>query len=112
MILKKVKYVVLDADALTSFKDDLKSLYSLLDKNKIITPHLGEFNKIFAQVTGGMWVEVFALRKPFPLKISVFPGISLLKKPGSVNIENGKGFLSDYEYTLMPSISLGIVFPK
>ena len=34
LILKKVKYVVLDADALTCFKNDLKSLYLLLDKNK------------------------------------------------------------------------------
>ena len=50
LILKKVKYVVLDADALTCFKGDLKSLYSLLDKNKIITPHLGEFHKIFPKI--------------------------------------------------------------
>ena len=50
LILKKVKFVVLDADALTCFKDDLKSLYSLLDKNKIITPHLGEFHKIFPKI--------------------------------------------------------------
>ena len=50
LILKKIKYVVLDADALTCFKGDLKSLYSLLDKNKIITPHLGEFHKIFPKI--------------------------------------------------------------
>ena len=50
LILRKVKYVVLDADALTCFKGDLKSLYSLLDKNKIITPHLGEFQKIFPKI--------------------------------------------------------------
>ena len=50
LILRKVKYVVLDADALTCFKDDLKLFYSLLDKNKIITPHLGEFHKIFPNV--------------------------------------------------------------
>ena len=50
LILKKVKYVVLDADALTCFKKDLKSLYRLLDKNKIITPHLGEFHKIFPKI--------------------------------------------------------------
>jgi len=50
LILRKVKYVVLDADALTCFKNDLKSLYSLLDKNKIITPHLGEFHKIFPKI--------------------------------------------------------------
>jgi len=50
LILKKVKYVVLDADALTCFQDDLKTLYSLLDKNKIITPHSGEFHKIFPNI--------------------------------------------------------------
>ena len=50
LILKKVKYVVLDADALTCFKNDLKSLYSLLDKNKIITTHLAEFHKIFPKI--------------------------------------------------------------
>jgi len=50
LILKKVKYVVLDADALTCFKNDLKSLYLLLDKNKIITPHMAEFHKIFPNI--------------------------------------------------------------
>jgi len=50
IILKKVKYVVLDADALTCFKHDLKSLYRLLDKNKIITPHIAEFHKIFPNI--------------------------------------------------------------
>ena len=50
LILKKVKYVVLDADALTCFENDLKSLYTLLNKNKIITPQLGEFYKIFPKI--------------------------------------------------------------
>ena len=50
LILKKVKHVVLDADALTCFQGDLKSLYSLLDKDKIITPHVGEFHKIFPNI--------------------------------------------------------------
>ena len=51
LILKKVKYVVLDADALTCFKNDLRSLYSLLDKNKIITPHMVEFHKVFPKIS-------------------------------------------------------------
>ena len=54
IILKKIKYVVLDADALTCFKNDLKSLYSLLDKNKIITPHIAEFHKIFPKIKKGI----------------------------------------------------------
>ena len=50
LILKKVKHVILDADALTCFRGDLKSLYSLLNKDKIITPHIGEFHKIFPNI--------------------------------------------------------------
>jgi len=50
LILKKVKYVVVDADALTCFEKDLESLYSLLDRNKIITPHIGEFHRIFPKI--------------------------------------------------------------
>tara|TARA_B100000029_G_scaffold77132_1_gene68833 strand:+ start:845 stop:1723 length:879 start_codon:yes stop_codon:yes gene_type:complete len=50
LILKRIKYVVLDADALTCFKNDPKSLYKLLDKNKIITPHIKEFHKIFPNI--------------------------------------------------------------
>ena len=41
---------MLDADALTCFQGDLKSLYSLLNKDKIITPHSGEFHKIFPSI--------------------------------------------------------------
>ena len=50
IILKVVKYVVLDADALTCFKNDSDTFYKLLDKNKIITPHSGEFDKIFPTI--------------------------------------------------------------
>ena len=46
-LLKNVKYVVLDADALTSFKGKTKTLYKLLDENKILTPHIKEFKTIF-----------------------------------------------------------------
>jgi NAD(P)H-hydrate epimerase len=50
LILKKIKNVVLDADALTSFKKNPKELYALLDKNKIITPHIKEFHTIFPKI--------------------------------------------------------------
>ena len=49
-LLKKIKNVILDADALTSFKKDLKNLYKLLDENKIITPHIKEFRTIFPKL--------------------------------------------------------------
>ncbi len=47
LILKYIDNVVVDADAITSFNKNPKQLFSILDKNKIITPHEGEFNSIF-----------------------------------------------------------------
>jgi len=46
-LLKNIKHVVLDADALTSFKKNTKELQKFLDENKIITPHIKEFKTIF-----------------------------------------------------------------
>ncbi len=46
-LLKNVKYVILDADALTSFKNKTNYLHKLLDENKVITPHIKEFWTIF-----------------------------------------------------------------
>ena len=50
LILKNSKYAIIDADALTCFKNSPKELYSLLDKNKIITPHIKEFHTIFPMI--------------------------------------------------------------
>ena len=50
LILKNSKYAIIDADALTCFKNNPKVLYNLLDKNKIITPHIKEFHTIFPMI--------------------------------------------------------------
>ena len=47
LISKYINHVVIDADAITSFSNNPKQLFSILNKDKIITPHEGEFNKIF-----------------------------------------------------------------
>ena len=39
--------VVLDADALTSFKDEAKNLFVQLRENCVLTPHDGEFERVF-----------------------------------------------------------------
>lgn len=42
------KPCVLDADALTAFSGAPKSLFRLLDKQCVLTPHEGEFEKLFS----------------------------------------------------------------
>ncbi len=39
--------LVIDADALTVFKDDPQELFSALDRDDVLTPHPGEFERIF-----------------------------------------------------------------
>ncbi len=49
-LLKNIKHVILDADALTSFKKNTIILKKLLDENKIITPHIKEFKSVFPEL--------------------------------------------------------------
>lgn len=39
--------LVVDADALTVFRDDTESLFSALDRDDVLTPHPGEFDRLF-----------------------------------------------------------------
>lgn len=39
--------LVLDADAITVFRDDPEELFSVLDRDDILTPHAGEFERLF-----------------------------------------------------------------
>ena len=39
--------LVLDADAITVFKDDTEALFALLDEGDVLTPHPGEFERLF-----------------------------------------------------------------
>ncbi|SPF76613.1 Bifunctional NAD(P)H-hydrate repair enzyme Nnr [Aliiroseovarius pelagivivens] len=41
---------VLDADALTSFKDDPSVLFDMLHDNCVLTPHAGEFARLFPDI--------------------------------------------------------------
>lgn len=48
--LKTKKPCVLDADALTSFKGDTKPLFNTIKGQVIMTPHAGEFKKLFGNI--------------------------------------------------------------
>jgi NAD(P)H-hydrate epimerase len=45
--LKSGAAAVLDADAITSFQDGPESLFTLLDDKCVLTPHEGEFERLF-----------------------------------------------------------------
>ena len=50
MALNSGRSVVLDADALTSFQEDPDVLYQNLHDKTVLTPHFGEFTRIFPEL--------------------------------------------------------------
>ncbi len=55
--------LVVDADALTSFQDDPAKLFSLLDRDDVMTPHPGEFERIFPGLLTGAPERITAARQ-------------------------------------------------
>ena len=54
------RHVVLDADALTSFADEADALFAAISKasrSVVVTPHSGEFGKLFGQAANGSKLE-------------------------------------------------------
>ncbi len=47
---RKFRSVVIDADALTSFADDPPALFALLHGKCVLTPHEGEFGRLFPDI--------------------------------------------------------------
>jgi hydroxyethylthiazole kinase-like uncharacterized protein yjeF len=54
--------VVLDADALTSFKDDPEALFNRLHDGCVLTPHAGEFERLFPGLLDDSASKVDAVR--------------------------------------------------
>ena len=53
---------VLDADALTAFKDDPKNLFARIKQAAVLTPHEGEFERLFPGLLAGATSKVEAAR--------------------------------------------------
>ncbi|HWA17986.1 MAG TPA: NAD(P)H-hydrate dehydratase [Devosia sp.] len=54
-ILRSDVGAVLDADAMTSFKDDPKALFAAIARRKaptVLTPHTGEYERLFGKIAG------------------------------------------------------------
>jgi hydroxyethylthiazole kinase-like uncharacterized protein yjeF len=50
IVLKARKKTVLDADALTAFQDDPTQLFAILHPDTVLTPHGGEFKRLFPDI--------------------------------------------------------------
>ena len=55
--------LVIDADALTVFRDDPAVLFSALDRDDVLTPHVGEFERVFPGLLASSPERVTAARK-------------------------------------------------
>jgi hydroxyethylthiazole kinase-like uncharacterized protein yjeF len=55
--------LVLDADAISVFRDDPEELFSVLDRDDVLTPHPGEFERLFPGVLGGAPERITAARR-------------------------------------------------
>jgi hydroxyethylthiazole kinase-like uncharacterized protein yjeF len=55
--------LVVDADALSVFKDDPEALFSVLDRDDVLTPHVGEFERVFPGLLGKSPERIAAARE-------------------------------------------------
>jgi hydroxyethylthiazole kinase-like uncharacterized protein yjeF len=54
--------LILDADAITVFRDDPEELFSLLDRDDVLTPHVGEFERLFPGLLAASAERIAAAR--------------------------------------------------
>jgi len=55
--------LVIDADAISIFRDDPEELFSVLDRDDVLTPHPGEFERLFKNVLAATPERITAARK-------------------------------------------------
>jgi hydroxyethylthiazole kinase-like uncharacterized protein yjeF len=55
--------LVLDADAITVFRDDPEELFSMLDRDDVLTPHPGEFERLFPGLLSSSPERITAARE-------------------------------------------------
>jgi hydroxyethylthiazole kinase-like uncharacterized protein yjeF len=55
--------LVIDADALTVFSDEPEEMFSVLDRDDVLTPHPGEFERLFPGLLAASPERITAARK-------------------------------------------------
>lgn len=61
-LAKADRSLVLDADALTVFRDDVETLAGLIEAPAVLTPHTGEFDRLFPGLLGASATKIDAAR--------------------------------------------------
>jgi hydroxyethylthiazole kinase-like uncharacterized protein yjeF len=72
--------LVLDADALTVFRDEPDDLFSIVDRDDVLTPHQGEFDRVFPGLLKASPERIAAVRQAAARAQAVV----LLKGPDTV----------------------------
>ncbi|MGH7022901.1 MAG: NAD(P)H-hydrate dehydratase [Caulobacteraceae bacterium] len=72
--------LVLDADAISVFRDDPSELFSVLDRDDVLTPHTGEFGRLFPGLLAAEPERISAVRAA----AAKAQAVVLLKGPDTV----------------------------
>jgi NAD(P)H-hydrate epimerase len=87
LILDSKKPTVLDADALTSFSDDPSALFARLSDQCVLTPHEGEFARVFSS-TGSRIERVSAAARASGAVVLLKGAETLIAHPNGAVVEN------------------------
>lgn len=87
LILDSKKPTVLDADALTSFADDPSTLFARLSDRCVLTPHEGEFARVFSS-TGSRIERVSAAARASGAVVLLKGAETLIAHPNGAVVEN------------------------
>ena len=72
--------LVIDADAITVFRDEPSELFRVLDRDDVLTPHAGEFERLFPGVMAASSERITAARRA----AAKAGAVVLLKGPDTV----------------------------
>lgn len=72
--------LVVDADALSVFRDEPSELFAVLDRDDVLTPHAGEFERVFPGLLGSTPNRIAAVRAA----AAKAEAVVLLKGPDTV----------------------------
>ena len=88
-ILSSSKKVVLDADALTSFSANPTILFDLISSDTVLTPHSGEFAKLFKELSYGDKISLTRAAAKTSGAIIIYKGNdTVIAEPGGKAVVN------------------------